>query len=474
LPDDERIALNRALGVGALPLASRGDELHTLAVLGAIAAGDVVHLCWARGDEDGAPRLRSALVDELAPGLADVPVAPRDPVPRAADARTLEELTARVALECRGDRSSRLSHPDPVAGPALLRLLATHHPQRMARLEQLVDIERRRHRFFLGVAEAHSFVGSVMEPTLLAELVAQRLPGRLSEPLSATSLESYASCPFKFFLRSVLRVRELEETDEEIDPLAFGRLHHRVLERLFRQLRDEGRLPVRADQHELDLAEEVCDDVIAEWRSTQPTGQPALFAVHERRLREQVAALLRAEAAMPPAQGCVPAHFELPFGPLPVSSPGGEEQVFLHGKIDRVDASAERAVVLDYKTGMRRTYGPQLTDEAQCVTAWQLPVYAAVARSELQLSEVEACFYSLRESAVTRAVGSFELTTLDTASRAEIRRNGGRNLGDALWGIYDSMRRGDFVVRPRQDACEHCGMEAACRVRQLRMVEDEA
>lgn len=447
LSDDDRLALNRALGAPVLPLATRAGDQSALAFFVALGAADVAHLSWPSGDEDGAPVLRSPLVEELAPGQEQVVQLARDPIPRARDARSVDELVARVVLESRGDRASRLSAVDREAG-AMLPLLAAHDPPRLSRLEHLVAVERQRHRFFLGQIDAHGYVGALRDPLLLAELAAHKLPGRREEPLSATSIEAYASCPFKFFLRSVLRVRELEEVDDEIDQRALGRLTHQVLERLFRRFLDEGRLPLRGDAAELDLAEEVCDDVIAEWRRTEPLGHPALFAVKERQLRQDVAALLRAEVDEPPSEGCQPAHFERPFGPLAFG------EVWLKGKIDRIDLSPSRAVVLDYKTGRRESYRAQISDEALCVTGWQLPIYAAAARAELQVAEVEARFYSLREAALTRAVQEPP------------------DFGVRLGAVYATMRAGDFAVRPREDACERCGMEAACRVRVLKRAED--
>jgi hypothetical protein len=193
----------------------------------------------------------------------------------------------------------------------------------------------------------------------------------------------------------------------------------------------------------------VCDDVIAEWRRTEALGHPALFAVRERELRQNVAALLRAEADSPPAEGCRPVHFERAFGPIAF---GG---VWVRGKIDRIDIGDGRAVVFDYKTGAKKTYNDQLKDDALCVTGWQLPIYAAAARAELGLPSVEARFYSLKEALPTRAVQE----PPDFAER--------------LGALYGTMRAGDFTVRPQKGACERCGMEAACRVRQLKRDEDE-
>jgi hypothetical protein len=43
-----------------------------------------------------------------------------------------------------------------------------------------------------------------------------------------------------------------------------------------------------------------------------------------------------------------------------------------------------------------------------------------------------------------------------------------------LSALHAAMRGGQFAVRPREDACEKCNMEHACRVRQIRTSEDDA
>jgi ATP-dependent helicase/DNAse subunit B len=296
-------------------------------------------------------------------------------------------------------------------------------------------------------------------------LVRLQLPGTRERPLSASAVESYAACPFQFFLRAVLGAARIEEVDEELDPLAAGRLHHRVLERIFRRLADEGGFPLRGDERERALVRESCDQAVAEWRRTNPIGHPALFAVWERRLRRQIEALMERERRDPPSPGCTPSRFEARFGPLSVRAPDGSGEIFLHGLIDRIDIGPQKAVVLDYKSGAKYRYTPHVKPESLCDTSWQLPIYAAAARAELGAGvAVEARFYSLRDVAITDAVEGGDLIALDDLGRERARAGGQRNLGDQLWLLHRAMRGGDFTVRPREKACQSCRMEAACRV----------
>jgi hypothetical protein len=319
----------------------------------------------------------------------------------------------------------------------------------LARLEHLASIERLRERFFAGAIAPHPSVGELRDATLLASL---RLPGRAEAPLSASAVESYAACPFQFFLRSILYAAPVDEVDEELDPLAAGRLHHRVLERIFRRLAEEKRFPLRGDAGERALVTAACDEAIAEWRLSNAIGHPRLFDVWARRLRRQIEALIESERKHPPAPGCTPARFEARFGPLPVKD--GDETLHLHGTIDRIDIGPEKAVVLDYKSGRRQQYSRHVAEESLCDTAWQLPIYAAAARAELGPGyAIEARFYSLRDVQTTKPIHPDEI-----------------QLGVKLGQLHRRMRAGDFTVAPREDACDRCRLESACRV--MRVADD--
>ena len=64
---------------------------------------------------------------------------------------------------------------------------------------------------------------------------------------SPTALQSYACCPYQFFLKAIhgLAPREVPEAIDELDPLQRGSLIHEVQFKLFALLRDKRILPVR-------------------------------------------------------------------------------------------------------------------------------------------------------------------------------------------------------------------------------------
>ena len=65
-------------------------------------------------------------------------------------------------------------------------------------------------------------------------------------PLSPTSLEAWAVCPFRYFLGHVLHLSALDDPQEEttISRLNSGSLVHEILERFIGEARNAGTLPV--------------------------------------------------------------------------------------------------------------------------------------------------------------------------------------------------------------------------------------
>ena len=69
-------------------------------------------------------------------------------------------------------------------------------------------------------------------------------------PVSATSLESWAVCPFRYFLSHVLRLSALETPEETttISALDRGSLVHEILERFIQEASNDGELPAPGEE----------------------------------------------------------------------------------------------------------------------------------------------------------------------------------------------------------------------------------
>jgi len=181
---------------------------------------------------------------------------------------------------------------------------------------------------------------------------------------SASSLQGYARCPYRFFLDVVqkLRPRQTIEPVERLDPMTRGTLVHAIYARIGAELRRSNMLPLADDR--FDAARWIADATID---AIAATYHDRLAPAIERVWRDQIEAI-RADsyhwlrAIIADAPSWTPRHFELSFGLTPIddAEPGSvadpvtlPEGWVLHGSIDLVEAhrTAARLRVTDYKTG---------------------------------------------------------------------------------------------------------------------------
>jgi ATP-dependent helicase/nuclease subunit B len=215
--------------------------------------------------------------------------------------------------------------------------------------------------------------------------------GRERRPLSPTSLERYAQCPFKYLLESVLRVQEYERPEESdtITPRDRGSLMHGILERFIRDARPR-RDPADAwDAADAEFLETVMREEFAEAEAMGRTGQRLLWELEQRRIRRTLTRFLTVDSLRRRADDSLPQRVELAFGmgaeesqPAIAIPIGDGRALELRGLIDRVDISSDGKVVsvYDYKSG-RQSHLRKLTGEDPVLhgTTLQLPIYAQAA-----------------------------------------------------------------------------------------------
>jgi ATP-dependent helicase/nuclease subunit B len=208
-------------------------------------------------------------------------------------------------------------------------------------------------------------VDGLVDPTGRARAALDR-HALSARSFSPTALQTFATCPYKFFLHAVHRLspRESPEAIEEMDPLQRGSLVHEALYELCAALRAEGLLPVGAATLEPARArlDEVLSAVAARFHDDL---SPAIERVWDdgiASVRADLREWLRRAADAP---GWMPWRFELSFG-LPerhARDPASRAEpvaldcgLRLRGSIDLVEQRASGALrATDYKTGKVRT-----------------------------------------------------------------------------------------------------------------------
>ncbi len=164
------------------------------------------------------------------------------------------------------------------------------------------------------------------------------------QPLSAlpvTAFRAYLACPYRFYLRYVLKLAALDDSAVEMDPLAFGSITHEVLQAFGQSdLRDETN-----DQHIKRFLHDQLDETIASHYGEDR--RPAI-RIQAEQLRERLDTFANRQASLAQA-GWRIVHVEQDRS----AEVHVDDQPFtLKGKIDRIDHHDELGWrIYDYKTG---------------------------------------------------------------------------------------------------------------------------
>jgi len=169
------------------------------------------------GDEKGSPVARSHFIEELQSLFEDVSEERlSDNLLSLDEVRSKTELAE--VLSCRLGRDVLLPTETDGGFVALLRAMQTDDEYRdVSRLiVSALDYENR----------------ACLDSSIVQELHRRPLRG------SATQLETFAACPYKYFARYVLDLKPRREF--KLQPLDQGLFYHRVLDLLQKRLREEG------------------------------------------------------------------------------------------------------------------------------------------------------------------------------------------------------------------------------------------
>ncbi|HTY58804.1 MAG TPA: PD-(D/E)XK nuclease family protein, partial [Bacteroidota bacterium] len=114
-----------------------------------------------------------------------------------------------------------------------------------SRIRQARDVERNR-RTGSGSEEFSGLIAGA-----LGEEGRRQVEGMRDRVLSVSQLETYAGCPFRFFSRSLLRLREREEFEEGMTPAEKGALLHGVLYEFYSARRARNAPPLKGASPEV-------------------------------------------------------------------------------------------------------------------------------------------------------------------------------------------------------------------------------
>src|SRR5882672_9805659 len=467
LSDEERRAVNRAARRPVFRLAAEaGDagllpprqaEEPLLFHLALCAARTSATLLWPRADAQGRELLRSPFADEAQRALGKEPAAlPLAAIPAARDCADLSALLARAALDAFADPAWRVTPPGDAADARRLAAALARSPagDRWRRIARAAAAERERVRAFVGEIPPGRFSGQLSGEALRSAAATFAFgPGA---PVSAHQLEDHATCGFRTLGKRLLRIEVDDRDDAELGPRERGTLLHRCLERFFRRLRDEGRLPLRGLPEEMATLRQVAGEEMDAFALEEHVGHRALWELKRAELLESLAAVIESD------QEALPIELERRFGfedseSWPALRIG---DVHVRGIVDRIDRLPDGTLlVLDYKSGRVASLAPRLKPEAVLAPEFQLALYAELLRQREPSARVDAAYLSLRDAQLTRTLRENGVDPDALPLAQGIRERVGR------------MRAGRFEVRPI--TCDYCDLKPVCRLVALPTDPDE-
>lgn len=284
--------------------------------------------------------------------------------------------------------------------------------------------------------------------------------GLTERSYSASALQQFALCPYRFLLHAIhqLRPREAPVALEQMDPLTRGGLFHALQRDLFMELKAAGLLPVNRERlgRIRDIADRTLDQVAAEYAETLAPAIPRVWNSEVEEIRTDLYGWLGQIAAAD--EGWIPIHFELGFGLQrdgrrdPASTAAEavlESGARLRGSIDLVEKHPTRGTlrVIDHKTGKTPERTPVYVGGG---VALQPMLYALSAEAVLgvrvESSELSYCTQR----------GNYQ--RIETPITPDSRRFIARVLDIIQMFIED----GFLPAAPQKDACALCDYKPVC------------
>jgi RecB family exonuclease len=364
-----------------------------------------------------------------------------------------------------------MEEPRPVEIPAAGFKKMT--PSFAKHLERVIEIERERELGIIG----HPAYHGCLQDKGVRETIKKKFT---EEPLSPSHIETYAECPFRFFVERVLNLAPSEEITPEIQPRDLGSLIHLVLERfyklnigLFKKAADNKILEKELEKSAERLVNEVFSEKEAKISYSAKGLRPHAKKTVEKMTKQVIRSELHMVRALP--SPLLPIECEWEFGKTPQTALKleieGSSPALIRGRVDRIDATPDNScfAVVDYKTGknigpvigkMKKGLHVQLPLYVEAVKKFKLPQSTPLGGVILSVYKGEKKHGFLKKSFndIHYALSSRLHSVQDDDKWEEILRDA---LAAAARHIL-AIRKSNFEVRPAE-CRSFCPYEDICR-----------
>jgi len=288
---------------------------------------------------------------------------------------------------------------------------------------------------------------------------------------SITELETFAQCPYRYFLSNILNLFEEEEVEEDVTRKEKGLLLHKILQRFFSKLKKEKRnfySELELDKNSLlgellRIAKEEVDEI--------KTYNPFFFLVEEYFLgSEKVKSVFEAfiqfesesELKISPHEFEKYLRIDLKLK--------NDASIKLHGKIDRInfDDKSGALQVVDYKTGSRMPSKKEIEQNHSL----QMPLYLKMCEKHLQdqfkkINIEDSIFLKIIMKNLSHEINSISLRKrMSLMSDLELKNFLEQKLSEVRIMIQN-INCGKFnltnVEKAKEKICINCSYSLVCR-----------
>jgi ATP-dependent helicase/DNAse subunit B len=283
---------------------------------------------------------------------------------------------------------------------------------------------------------------------------------------TASKINDYGICPFKFFASSVLKLASLDEPSEGFTFDKLGSAYHEILEKTYKKLKEQSiSLSSETIAEAAVIVGEVGEQVFQEYLETRKVRKSRLWQYETEEIKKDILNLLMVEAETNQENNSAPYIFEKRFGmgsepPLVIDGDSGKIQI--RGIIDRIDETDSGLVVIDYKTS-RSVISTREATEGRNL---QLPIYLMAANQFIKLEKsVEQGYYLHVRSYKKGSEFPNKNLSLEEISAQTI---------NYINQYSGKVRQAEFPIAPQQTNCyQRCSYHSLCRIQSLKTLETD-
>ena len=345
-------------------------------------------------------------------------------------------------------------------------------------------MERKRNLFYSSVdavkrSEASGiYTGKIGKMGLFDRYIAEES----KRGYSASTLEKYSNCPFRYFMDKPLQVKPQELPKAEIERTVKGSIVHEILEKYHEP---SGSFKIRKSlaprESRAKTIEKVTDTVFAAWEEREVAGEPAIWAITKEQVKRVLSLYLQFEEKSFNDEPFTVVSTEQKFGVdgelvVSLNLPGGE--AYFNGLIDRLDYLNSKNIlrVVDYKYSSNTSKFSQFVKaEKYGDESFQVPIYLLAAlylnktREDLSgAGKAVASYITLKKEPKESAVSIPASFSLDGTDEDGFSFDNVEFIS-RMDKIVSMMKSGEFSVTPKD--CVFCRYRRACRYREVMSVE---